>query len=174
MINKENEELLERLLQNLHKSTLAIPILKEYQVIPETTNAIFIAKSQDESIQQYLEDGQLEEDETFEQRIDKVLQETQSSMIENGFENKGLEYLGTFRNFPFEFKLYLQDNIKEEKQIRQINAYFIEPESNYFYEVTLAAPPMYAKDVNDNVTKNILGRLRFILGNIKYNESCPF
>lgn len=174
MIGKENEKLLDEIIKELHRSTLAIPVLSEYKLIDEDLeNALFIAVSPDQSIEQYLEDGQLEDDETFERRLNKVIQETQKSMVSNGLTNKELVYLGTIKNNPFEFKLFLQDNIKDNKYVRQINAYFIEPESRFFYEITLAAPPLDKEHANEFVVKNLYDRMRFITMNVKYNEKCP-
>ncbi len=171
MIN--NEELLNNVIDNLHKLTLAIPILNEYKEIPIETNAIMTAESEDHSIEQFLEDGKLEENESFQNRLQKVLKETQEEMERLGFEKKELKYLETFKGNLFEYELYLQDSIKDKKQVRQINAYFLEPEGRYFYEVTLSAPPMPASMVNDFVTTNIYQRLKIILTNIKYNEQNP-
>lgn len=169
----ENEELLEAVLKDLHKSTLAIPVLEEYKVIEEDSDAIFIAVSPDNSVEQYLEDGQLEENETFDQRLKKVLEETKESMKSYGLLEKDFVYLGEIKNPPFDFRLFLQDNIKDGMIVRQINAYFIEPESRYFYEITLSAPQMVLETVNEFVLKNLYDRMRFIVTNIKYNDSCP-
>lgn len=173
MISKENEKLLNTVLQDLHKSTLAIPVLKEYKVLNEKTGALLVAKSEDNSVEQYLEDGQLEENETFKDRLKKVLKETKQSMKKYGFEEKDLKYIETFKGKLFKYELYLQDNIKNNIIVRQINAYFVEPESRYFYEITLSAPAMPLSMVNENVTDNIYARLKVILTNVKYNDKNP-
>lgn len=174
MMNKEKKDkLLNEILETLHKSLIAVPVLNGYNVIKEKTDALIVAKSMDNSVEQFLEDGKLEKDETFEQRLKKVIKETEKSMVDSGLQEKELEYLGSFDNDFFHFELYLQDNIKDDIQIRQVNAYFLEPGSKYFYELSLAAPPLYLKDINDHVTKNILSRLEPVLRQVQYNTDSP-
>ena len=174
MMNKEKKDkLLNEILDTLHKSLIAVPVIKGYKVITEATDALIVAKSMDNSVEQFLEDGKLDKDESFEQRLKKVLKETQKSMVDSGLKEKELEYLGAFDNQFFHFELYIQDNIKDDIQIRQVNAYFLEPGSNYFYELSLAAPPIYTKDINDQVTKNILSRLEPVLKQVQYNTDSP-
>ena len=173
MKKEDKEILLNEILKDLHKSTLSIPVLNGYKVLENPKGAIMVAESDDHSVEQFLEDGKLAKGETFEKRLKKVLKETQKSMVDSGLENRELEYLGELETDLFTFQLYLQDNIMGEKQVRQINAYFLEPESKYFYEITLAAPPLYVKDMNDQVSENIYSRIKPILTHIKYNENNP-
>lgn len=173
MNDEEKEILLNDILDNLHKSTLAIPVPDGYKIQEDSMGAIFTAKSDDNSFMQYLEDGQLDDDETFEARLKKVINETEKSIVESGFRNNELKFLKDIDTELFNFKLYLQDNVVGNVLIRQVNAYFIEPESRYFYEICLAAPPIDKSDTNDNITKNILYRLEYVLNNIKYNEERP-
>ena len=169
----KNEKLLQTVLEDLHKSTLAIPVLDGYHVIDGVSDAIMVAKSDDESVEQFLEDGKLNEGESFEQRLTKVIHETHNSMKENGLRKTNLKHLRDYESKLFHFHLYLQDNIKNNIQVRQVNAYFLEPEANVFYELSLAAPPLLLKDINDNVTENILERLLPLLKNVKYNTKNP-
>ena len=173
MREEEKEQLFNEIIENLHKATLAIPILDGYELIRENTGAIFAAKSKDHSVEQYLEDGHLFEEETFEGRINKVIEETNEAITNLGFRNNELLFLEDYNTDLLNFKLYLQDNVVGNTVIRQINAYFIEPESRYFYEITLSAPPILKIDINDNVTNNIKERLLFILNNIRYNDENP-
>ena len=173
-MNKEKKEkLLKEILETLHKSTIAVPVINGYEVIKEQTDALIVAKSMDNSIEQFLEDGKLEEDETFEERLEKVLKETKKSMVDSGLEEKDLVHFGSFDNPFFHFEVYIQDNIKGDIQIRQMNAYFIEPGTRYFYEISLAAPPLNLKDINDQVTKNIYSLLEPILRQVQYNSDSP-
>ena len=173
MKNESKEILLNSILENLHKSTLSIPVLEGYKVSDQKTGAIMVAIDKDHSVEQFLEDGPMNENESFEDRIEKVIKETQTSMIMNGLQNEELKLLGDLKTKLFHFRLYLQDNIQKDVQIRQINAYFIEPESNYFYELSLAAPPLKIYDINDFVTDNLMHLIKPILKNIRYNENNP-
>lgn len=171
-MDEKRDKIIEQIMKELHKSTLSIPVLQGYELV-DNTDAIFVAKSKDNSVEQYLEDGKLLDAETFDDRIQKVINETKSAMKNSGLKDTKIIYLGNVNTDLFDFKIYVQDNILGDKQIRQLNAYFVEPESNYFYQISLAAPPMYTKDINYNVVKNIFSRLRLILNNIKYNEEAP-
>lgn len=174
MKEEEKEKLLNEILYKLHKTTLAVPILKEYEIQEDSKGAIFIAKSKDNSVIQFLEDGKLTDNENFEERLNKVLVETEKSITDFGFRATQLKFIEDYKSDLFNFKLYLQDNVVGNTLIRQINAYFIEPENKYFYEIILAAPPINKSDENENITKNILHRLKVILKDVKYNEENPF
>ena len=173
MNEEEKDKLLNNILDDLHKATLAIPVLDGYEIQDDSMGAIFIAKSKDNSVIQYLEDGKLEEGEEFEERLKKVLTETEKAITDTGFRATELKFIENFDTKLFKYKLYLQDNVVGNVLIRQVNAYFIEPESRYFYEIILAAPPVNKEDENDNITNNILSRLKVILNNVKYNEENP-
>ena len=134
-MNKEKKDkLLNEILETLHKSLIAVPIIKGYRVITEKTDALIVAKDMENSVEQFLEDGKLDKDETFEDRLEKVLKQTKKSMVANGLQEKELEHFGSYDNKLFHFEIYIQDTIKDDIQIRQLNAYFIEPDSKYFYE----------------------------------------
>ena len=166
---KNQEQIIKELMNNLHKATLKIPILKGYEIDEKQKQALMVAKAKDHSVEQYLEDGKLNENETVQDRIKKVITEAEQEMQKMGLKESKITFLEEFKSDILQFYLYLQDNITENKQIRQINAYFIEPESKYFYQITLATPPMLKTDINDIVTNNILTKIKFILKNIQYN-----
>jgi len=153
----------------VNKSILSIPILNGYKLLDIKTGALFVAKSDDGSVEQYIEEGKLGAEETFDERLKNVLTTTKS-ILETKYEKKDIIHLQDYNTDILSFTLYLQDNTKGIKTIRQINAYFKEPKTNYFYEITLSAPPLLTMDLNDNVTNNIYNRLLIILNNIKYNE----
>ena len=174
MENNKKEIILGKILNNLHKATLKIPILEGYEQIKTKTNALIVAVSKDNSVMQYIEDGKLDEQETFENRLNKVINETEKSIKENGLREKPLIFIKNLSSDILTFKLYQQDNIVGNTIIRQINAYFIEPESKYFYEISLSAPPIERNKINDYITENIIERIKEILLNITYNDTNPF
>lgn len=174
MNENKKEELLQKILNNLHRATLKIPELKGYKKIESDSSTILIAKSDDNAILQFLEDGKLEDNETFDNRIEKVLIETQKAMQDNGFRNQEIILLENMKTDKFDFQIFLQDNIVGNTQIRQINAYFIEPESRYFYEITISAPPLERKYVNQSVLNKLYEQLSFVLHNLDYNDQIPF
>ena len=170
MNETEIDILIDEVLEKIHKQTIDVPILNEYEMQTDSKGAIFIAKSKDNSVIQFLEDGKLMDDENFDERLEKVLLETEKAIVDCGLRTTQLKFIENYSSDLFNFKLYLQDNTVGNTLIRQINAYFIDPESKYFYEITLAAPPINRSDENENITKNILDRLKIILKNVKYSE----
>ena len=173
MTENEKDKLIKDIFDITKKNLLLVPILNNYEVIKNDNNdaIIFTAKAKDNSIQQFLCDGVIKEDETLDKRIEKVIKETEEKMKKNGFLNPQMDFLSTFNTKLFKFRLYLQDMIKGDKIIRQVNAYFVEPNNNYFYEICLSAPPMSLKVANEAVMKNLITMLTIILQNIKYNDN---
>ena len=172
MNDKEKDVLFNKLLKDIPKKTLKVPIPNGYNIINTGNNnkfIIMIAKKEDGTLMQYLIDEKLNENENFENHIEKVLRETKQAMN----ENSSIDFLEDFNSDLFQFKLYLQDIVKDELLIRQINAYFIEPESNYFYQISLTTPPFKKETVTQEITNILKDSIKPILSNIKYNADVP-
>ena len=149
---------------------LQIPILEGYQIVDIPTRALFIARSNDNSTEQYIEEGRLKVDETFNERLENIIKTTENLFEKNNYQKQPLSFIKEYETDKLKFQLYMQDNIRDNTVIRQINAYFLEPQTNYLYQIVLSAPELNIEDLNDNVTKRIYYKLTTILDNIKYNE----
>ena len=156
-----------------HAEMLDIPLLNGFEVKKSDVPSVILLATNNGIMEQLVSDGTI--DESFEERIKLVISNTKDFMKKTGCQNidDSFIYYKDYSNGVFDYKLYFCDIVKDNKVVRQINAYFIEPESRYFYEIILAAPPIDKIDVNDNITKNILQRLKVILNNIKYNDDRP-
>lgn len=190
-MRKEHEKaikLAERLNTMENISHLNIPILDGFEIIDNDLNnkIIFVAKK-DNIIEQFLTDGMLIDDETTDERIDKVISE-----ITKHIDNKPLykketimKYYKNYSNKDIDYQIYVQDILKgtpsNRKLIRQLNAYFVEPKGKEFCQMSLATG-LYPvgerykllKDIedlsNDELTKSLEVGLELILSNISYKE----
>ena len=81
----------------------------------------------------------------------------------------------------FKFTIYIQDyiiNNPTPRAIRQINAYFVEPQYNKFYQLSLSTGPIalpsevYKAGIidleSDLITKELVEMMDIIISNIKY------
>jgi bifunctional DNA-binding transcriptional regulator/antitoxin component of YhaV-PrlF toxin-antitoxin module len=165
--------------KNIERNALQIPILNSFEIIKQNEeNIIFIAKSKDNNLEQFIEDGNLSKNETYKERLDKVIEETINSMTKNNFINPELNiaYIEKYKNndINIEFDIYVQNNIIKNTLIKQMNAYFIEPKYNVFYEISLTTTPVkfsntYNVDIDNKLTRELKESLMSILQNIKYN-----
>lgn len=153
--------------KNNKNGNYRIPILEGYNLIENPPRALFIAKAEDNSTEQYIEEGKLRNNESYTERLDNIIHTTEEMLEYNNFQKTKLLFIKDYETELLKFKIYLQDNIKDNQCIRQLNAYFIDPKSNYIYQIILSAPPLNINDINDNVLKNIYRRLSTILNNIK-------
>ena len=174
MTEKEKETLTTKITKEIHKHSLKIPTLKGYSIVKsQNDSVILLAKAEDNSILEFIEDKKLKDNENFEERVKEIIEETKNILQENGFTATST-FLKDYQGKTLNFKLYKLDNILENKQVRQINAYFIEPESKFVYLIALASPPLKKDDVNDFVTQNLMQRIEEVLLNIEYNDQRPF
>ena len=137
-----------------HVSKLFIPIPDGFEVVKEdlkSDNLIFVAQK-DNIVEQLLTDGELEEDEKFEDRIEKLIQETANSIKDNPLYNdeRFMTYYRTYANDIIEFNIYIQDILAGTKEnkilIRQLNAYFLEPMGREVCQLSLASGPYDANN----------------------------
>lgn len=172
MNENKKDILLNQVLKNIPKKALKVPIPDNYHIINTDNNnefLIMIAKSDENSILQYLIDGKLENQESFEMHVEKVIEDTKKEMK----DSTNIEFIEDYETNLFRFKLYIQNIEIKDLIIKQINAYFIEPESNFFYQVSLSSPPFEKNKINQEITDTLKDLIKKILSGIQYNKEIP-
>lgn len=96
-------------------------------------------------------------------------------MTKNNFFNPtdNLIFNEEYNTTILKFKIYLQNNIKDNRLVKQVNAYFLEPEENYVYQISIITPTFdknISKENDDKITNDITLLLKDILDNIKYKK----
>lgn len=169
----------------LHAKTLDIPILEGFIINRNDeklqTKIIDYTNGQGLSMQ-LLSDGPLKPNESFEERIKLVIDNMNNSLWKLNLLNseKNIFYLKDFEG-EFKFKVYVQDllfNVNDRVSFnRLINAYFVEPKYNDFYQLTVASEGMKYPNENitigkfsdsDELTKELLKKIEYLMENIKY------
>ena len=170
--------------------SLAIPVLDNFIVVQRNLTdpnhkVIFVAVKNN-TIEQFIGDGILGEKESVDDRIEEVLKEIGEEIKDNELYKGNNEYICYYKNYDndnFDFKIYLQDILSGTKEdlkfARQISAFFVEPNGNEFYQVSVAAGS-YAtnkgykllKDIEnyeeDEIVKGLEQNLKLIMDNIIY------
>ena len=124
--------------------------------------------------------------ETFEQRINLVEKNTLNFMKSHSSLNneQNLFFYKDYSNGIFNYKIYVQDFIvnvqNTTKVIRQLNAYFIEPKFNDFYQLTIASPALQMPTeilklgvvdiASDQITQSLDNLLKLLMDNLKYKD----
>ena len=167
---------------------LIIPIPEGFEVIREDIkdpNLIFLAQSGN-FVEQLLTDGELDEEENFEDRIQKLIDETSESIRGNILysDERFMTYYRTYSNDIIEFNVYIQDilsgTLNNKILIRQLNAYFLEPMGREVCQLSIASGPYDAnkeKLLNsitnykeDPIIKNLDNILNPIMENLVYRD----
>lgn len=134
-------------------------------------------------VEQLVCDGDMGE-ELFIDRINNIINNTKKFMEENGCENvdNSFAFYKDYSNGIFNFKVYIQDLIiptsEEIKKFRTFIAFFVDPETNAFYQLSIGAGPFAYSDEqlklgefdlnNDMVTIGLNDSLNVLMDNIKY------
>ena len=155
-------------------NNISVPILDGFQMI-ENPGTLFTAISEDNSIEQFLCDGVIRENETFESHIELVVKDIKDTMNESGLEDSehNVKFFKYHKTKEFEFKIYIQDNVIDGKIIRQFNIFFMDSKSNAFYQLALSTAPYSTKDikyVKNDLTLNVLDSITNLMNNIHYNN----
>lgn len=168
-----------------HAEQLSIPILEGFQM-QETDNLPTVLFAQNNNyIEQIVSDGHLEGD-SFDDRINSVIEKTKNLMKVNGCENtdNSFYYYKDYSNGVFNFKLYMCDIIRskgnEKIILKQLNAFFVEPNMNDFYQISIMGGPFnYPSNEtkigvidleNDNVVKIIDSYMNAVMNQLKYKK----
>ena len=165
---------------------LNIPVLDGFEVkqdIKLNSKHIFVAQK-GSVLEQFLTDGQLVDNEDFEDRVVKILNDVRREVRKNPlYENNG-RYIDLYKNYEtklFKFKIYVQDILTDKVHfVRQLNAYFVEPKSKEVCQISVSAGQYLRSEYKlmkeiedyskDELTLSIERALLLILDNISYDK----
>lgn len=167
----------------LHANQFYMPLLTNFKKEEVDNPQIVFSATDGAFLEQLVSDGQMSLNETFEQRIDLVIKNTMEFMKKySSSDESKMFYYKDYSNGLFNFKIYVLDGIIESNNtkmvIRQFNAYFIEPNFNDFYQLTISSPPvpifteilkLGVVDLkNDEITVLLDALLTTVMNNLKY------
>jgi len=177
-------------LTNLEKIT--IPVLdgfelEEINLTDPNHRTVFIAKKNN-TLEQFFGDGALNENESFDDRVELVVKQMTEKLKKLPVYEGNNEFLVYYKNYDspyFDFKIYIQDILTGTKEkimfTRQLSAFFVEPQGNEFYQISVSAGK-YAvseehkllKDIEDyekdEINIGLDDALTLIMDNITYRE----
>ena len=158
----------------LHAEQLNIPILNFLKVEESQFPQVILFATGEGFLEQFISDGFIEEGE-FENRINIFINSIKKEQKTDFF------YFKDYSNGTFNFKLYFQDLYIEDKIVRVINAFFVEPKMHDLYQLTLSAGPfnmpteMLKPGIidleNDKVTLSLNNLMMQLLNELKYKDS---
>ncbi len=173
--------------QELEEGNLIIPILDGFEIVAqskENENNFFVAKNQN-TLEQFFNDGILKDDETFEDHIKVVNNSIEDTIANNElYKNKKcMLYFKAYQKENIPFKIYLQDillgTMDKLNFVRQITAYFINDKTNEFCQLSIASGPYAVNERfkllenvqdldNDEIIKTLDKALTVVMDNIHY------
>ena len=128
----------------LHAQELKFELPEGYTEKPQTNpQVVRFAQSNVGLLFQVAIDGEMQLGETFENRIQRVVDKTVDYMKKSNCSHpdKNYFYLKDYTNGAFNFKIYVQDIVTGGRVIRMLNAFFIEPKYKEFYQISFSAGP---------------------------------
>ena len=171
-------------------NSLAVPVLNDFIVVKKNltdpSNRIIFVAIKNNTLEQFLGDGILGKNESFEGHITGVINEIKDQVKDNPLYEGNDEYLVYYKNYEndlFDFKIYIQDILTgtpdKIKFARQMSAFFVEPKGNEFYQICMAAGQYVKsnkfkllKDIKnyeeDDVIVGLEKDLKIIMDNITY------
>lgn len=154
-----------------HAMKLDVPMLDGFKVIPSEKAEVVFAAGDDFCLEQFISDGALEENETFDSRVEKNIDGIKEMLKKEGITNidENIQLLGNFSNSIFTFRIFLQYIDKIPNGICQVIVYFIEPKDNDFYQLTLSMGVTDKSDI-DGVFNVLREKIVLLLEGIKYKE----
>jgi len=172
-----------------HAENIMIPVLKDFKVQDSPNpQSILVARSTDNAfIEQFIADGPMQDGETFQDRINLVI-ERLNLYIENDphhCEESGYFYYKDFENNDFQYKIYIHDFVikRDDGQkliTRMASGFFLEPRFNDFYQISLAVGPFnFPTEIlklgevdleHDGITNALITMFEVILEKLKYRD----
>ena len=162
-----------------------IPILDGFEPTPDSDNNKMVA-IKDNVLEQFYNDGVLKDGETLESKIKENQENTFESLPNKElYDEDSFKYFKDYSTDFFSFKIYAQDILVGMGQdlyfIRQLNGYFLNPTTNEFCQVSLAAGRYKVdgeykllKDIEDlekdSITMSLYNSLLIIMDNIKFEQ----
>ncbi len=125
-------------------------------------------------------DGALLLGESFEDRIKKVIDKTVDYMKKSNCSHpdKNYFYFKDYTNGTFNFKLYVQDLVSGGRVIRMLNAFFLEPRHNEFYQISFSVGPfpfptkiLKVGEISkkpDPISSLLISHTEFVLSRLSY------
>ncbi len=174
-MNKKVEvavEIAKRFNSKAQAMKLEVPILDGLKEVFSSNEKIVFAVGDDYFLEQFITDGVLNQDESFEERVNKNVTDIKKVLVNNSISDAddNFQDLGNFTNGIFNFRVYLQYVAREKKPICQATAYFLDPKSNSFYQLNLS---MIVTDGNtvEDIFQVLKEKIVLILKGVKYRES---
>lgn len=148
-----------------------VPVLDGFRIVPNE-GTLFTAVSDDNYVEQFMTDGILDFGETFDKHVDKVIKDTKQFMRDASMidVDESFIFCKNYSTLKYDFKIYIQDNILNDKIIRQFNIYFIDKNTHAFYEITFSSRPYHLSELdylNNDVTSNMLTTVNNMLDYIQ-------
>lgn len=161
--------------KNSYIHNILVPILDGFKLIPSDNSILFVAMSDNKYMQQYLCEGVISNEESFDMHIMKVIEKAKDAMKKENFENVDncFTFYKDYNNGIFNFKVYLQDYIRDGKVLRQYNVYFLDSNSNAFFNVSLTTCPYGISDmesISDDITNSLDVSMTNLMDKIKYRK----
>ena len=172
-----------------HLESILVPILdgftEEQQNLTDPNHRIVFTAIKNNTMELLAADGVLEGNETFGEHINKLVRQINEEVKENELYEDDRKYLVYYKDYSslFDFKIYIQDILTGSKEnlmfIRQMSAYFVEPQTKEFYQISMSAGS-YAvnkgykllRDIEnyeeDEIIKSLEKDLTLIMDNIIY------
>ena len=173
-------------------NSLAVPVLDDFIVVKKNltdpNNRIIFVAIKNNTLEQFLGDGILDKNESFEGHITGIINEIKEQVKDNPLYEGNDDYLVYYKNYDnglFDFKVYIQDVLAgtpdKIKFARQMSAFFVEPKGNEFYQICMAAGSYYKsnkfkllKDIKDyekdEIVMGLEKALKLIMDNITYKD----
>ena len=130
----------------------------------------------------------LGKNESFNGHLERVIKEIKDQVKDNPLYEGNDNYLVYYKNYEnehFDFKVYVQDILTGTKDrikfVRQMSAFFVEPQGNEFYQVCVAAGSYVCsnkfkllKDIKeldkDEINRGLEKNLNIIMDNLTYRD----
>ena len=167
----------------LHAENLAIPILDGFTVEQDENPQVILLATGHGIVEQLVSDGPIK-DSKFEDRISLVIENTKQFMRNNNCRDVDQSFIfyKDYNNGTFNFKIYFQDMVlPQQKAIRNIIAYFVEPRMHDFYQFSLSAGPFQMPTEllklgtidldNDQVTSMLSNLMQNLLDSLSYKDA---
>lgn len=172
-----------------HLESLLIPILdgftEEQQNLTDPNHRIVFTATKNNTVELFAADGVLDDNESFGERINKVVRQINEEVKTNELYKEDRKYLVYYKDYTssFNYKIYIQDILTGSKDdlkfIRQLSAYFVEPQTREFYQISMSAGSYSVnkgykllRDIEnyeeDEIVKGLEKDLTLIMDNIVY------
>lgn len=174
-MNKKVEiavEIAKKLNSRAQAMKLDVPILEGLNDVFSPSEKILFAVGDDYFLEQFITDGFLNSDESFDDRVNKNITGIKKVLLDNSISesDENFQDLGSFTNGIFNFRVYLQYIQKDRRPICQATAYFLEPKSNAFYQLNLSMI-VTERNTVEKIFQVLKEKIVLILKDIKYKES---